>query len=85
MKVLIISGTGFIGSNLSECLSREYDVTIISKYKHKFREEIQNVSYIYKDWRIFNFEIFFSNNQYDKIILLGWSDHPRSSNKKIFV
>lgn len=84
MKVLIISGTGFIGSNLSECLSREYDVTIISKYKHKFREEIQNVSYIYKDWRIFNFEIFFSNNQYDKIILLGWSDHPRSSNKKIF-
>tara|TARA_X000000950_G_scaffold289244_1_gene411208 strand:- start:7837 stop:8730 length:894 start_codon:yes stop_codon:yes gene_type:complete len=84
MKVLIISGTGFIGSNLSECLSREHDVTIISKYKHKFRKEIQNVSYIYKDWRIFNFEIFFSNNQYDKIILLGWSDHPRSSNKKIF-
>ena len=84
MNILIISGTGFIGSNLCECLSDKNDVTIISKYKHKFCDEIRDVKYIYEDWRNFDFEIFFSNNQFDKIILLGWSDHPRSSNKEIF-
>lgn len=84
MSILIISGTGFIGSNLCESLSKDNDITIISKYQHKFCDEIRNVSYIYEDWRNFDFEIFFSNNHFDKIILLGWSDHPRSSNKEIF-
>ena len=84
MNILIISGTGFIGSNLCESLSKDNDITIISKYQHKFCDEIRNVRYIYEDWRNFDFEIFFSNNHFDKIILLGWSDHPRSSNKEIF-
>ena len=84
MSILIISGTGFIGSNLCESLSKDNEITIISKYQHKFCDEIKNVSYIYEDWRSFDFEIFFINNHFDKIILLGWSDHPRSSNKEIF-
>ena len=39
--------------------------------------------YIYEDWRNFDFENFLVKS-FDKIILLGWSDHPRSSNKEIF-
>ena len=66
MSVLIISGTGFIGSNLCELLSKKNDLTIISKYKHKFCDEIRNVRYIYEDWRNFDFENLFSKNHYDK-------------------
>ncbi len=84
MKVLIISGTGFLGTNLSESLSKVNDVTIISQHKHKFCDEIKNVRYIFEDWRNLDYKNLFSKNYYDKIILLGWSDHPRSSNKKIY-
>ena len=64
MNILIISGTGFIGSNLCECLSDKNNVTIISKYfiiqfKHKFCDEIRDVKYIYEDWRNFDFLKYF--------------------------
>ncbi len=84
MKVLIISGTGFIGTNLCESLSKENYVTVISQHRHKFCDEIRNVNYILEDWRDFDYKNLFSKNHFDKIILLGWSDHPRSSNKKIY-
>ena len=84
MKILIISGSGFVGTNLADILSKNHDVTIVSKYQHKFSSEITGINYVYEDWKHFDYFQLFSVENYDKIFLLGWSDHPRSSNNKIY-
>jgi nucleoside-diphosphate-sugar epimerase len=42
------------------------------------------VVYYYEDWRAFDYDVFFANNIFDKIILVGWSGHPRLSNNHPF-
>jgi nucleoside-diphosphate-sugar epimerase len=84
MRILIIGGTGFIGTHLCEQLCKKNAVTVISKYRNQFSNEANNVDYYYEDWRTFDYDVFFANNIFDKIILVGWSGHPRLSNKQPF-
>ena len=80
MRILLIGGTGFIGTHLCERLCLDNEVVVIARYKHMFRPEIMNVNYIWKDWRVLDYKNFFINNEFDKVILIDWSGHPRSSN-----
>ena len=84
MRILIIGGTGFIGTHLCEQLCKKNAVTVISKYRNQFSNEANNVVYYYEDWRAFDYDVFFANNIFDKIILVGWSGHPRLSNNHPF-
>lgn len=83
MNILIVGGTGFLGTHFCEQLSVGNKVTVISKYRNKFRNEIDNIIYYYEDWRVLNFDNLFAKNKYDKILLIGWSGHPRSSNDQL--
>ena len=80
MRILLIGGTGFIGTHLCERLCLDNQVVVIARHKHMFRPEIMNVKYIWKDWRVLDYKEFFINNEFDKVILIDWSGHPRSSN-----
>jgi UDP-glucose 4-epimerase len=83
MSILIVGGTGFLGSHFCEQLSVGNKVTVLSKYRHKFIKEINNITYHYEDWRVLNFDNLFAKNKYDKVLLIGWSGHPRSSNDQL--
>ncbi|WP_261903466.1 NAD-dependent epimerase/dehydratase family protein [Vibrio fortis] len=80
MRILLIGGNGFIGTNLLQALHDKCSVTSLSNYRHGFTAGFEGVKYIYDDWRIFDYESHFSNNHYDFVIHLAWGSHPRSSN-----
>ena len=82
-NILIISGSGFIGSHLAYELLKENNVTVLSKYNHKFFSDIPSAQYIKEDWKSVDYIKLLSRNNYHKVILLGWSDHPRSSNENL--
>jgi nucleoside-diphosphate-sugar epimerase len=81
MKILIVGGTGFLGTHFCEKLCQDNEITVISKHHHKFISELNNITYNYEDWRILDYDNFFRKNKYDKVLLIGWSGHPRSSNE----
>jgi UDP-glucose 4-epimerase len=83
-NILIISGTGFLGTHLSSELSQNHNVTVLSKFRHKYIPELSNVSYIKDNWKTANYKNLCLKNDFDKVVLLGWSDHPRTSNENIF-
>jgi nucleoside-diphosphate-sugar epimerase len=83
-KILIISGTGFLGTHLSTELANNHNVTVLSKFGHKYIPELSNVSYIKDNWKTADYKSLCTQNNYDKVLLLGWSDHPRSSNEDLF-
>jgi len=83
-NILLISGSGFLGTHLSIELSNKHNVTVLSKFSHKYIPELSNVSYIKDDWKTANYKSLCSQNKFDKVVLLGWSDHPRTSNEDLF-
>ena len=83
MRILIVGGTGFVGTHLAEVLSLDHEVVMISRYPHKFRPEISGVTYIYEGWKEFSFPKFFESSCFDKVLMVGWSGHPRSSNNDL--
>jgi nucleoside-diphosphate-sugar epimerase len=80
VRILLIGGTGFIGTHLCERLCLDNQVVVIARHKHMFCPEFINVNYIWEDWRALDYKNFFLNNKFDKVILIDWSGHPRSSN-----
>ena len=49
MRILLIGGTGFIGTHLCERLCLDNQVVVIARHKHMFRPEIMNVKYIWRE------------------------------------
>ena len=80
MKVLVVGGTGFVGTHLCNELVVKNEVTVVSKYPHKFCAEIDGVTYHYDDWKSLNYKSFLAGKDFDKVLMVGWSDHPRLSN-----
>ncbi|OED75342.1 hypothetical protein OAS_16805 [Vibrio cyclitrophicus ZF65] len=80
MNILIIGGTGFIGSNFIKNFSNDVKIFSISSKPHQFFEENKNVKYIYADWRFFDYYSFLIDNSIEAVIHLSWGSHPRSSN-----
>ena len=79
-NVLIISGSGFIGSHLAHDLGCRSNVTVLSRYHHRFFSDIPHIDYVREDWSQADYKKLFFNKKFNKAIMLGWSDHPRSSN-----
>lgn len=78
-KILIIGGSGFIGTNICLQLSMKYSITVCSKYKHIFTPPFKNIRYIYGDWSYFLETKILENETFDTIILLSSSVHPRKA------
>lgn len=78
-KILIIGGSGFIGTNVCLRLSMKYSITVCSKYKHLFIPSFKNVRYIHGDWLYFLETKILENEIFDAIILLSSSVHPRKT------
>lgn len=85
MNVVLIGGAGFLGTRFCELHGGRHDLTVISKYHNKFVPELSGIKYHYEDWRYFNYEELIKNCNFDKVILFGWSGHPRVSNENIFL
>jgi len=83
-NLLVIGGTGFLGTNLIQKLSQTYKVTCLTTHKHKFREPIANVEYLFEDWRHFEFRSLCETKQFEAVFLLSNSSHPRTANNRIF-
>lgn len=80
-KVLIIGGTGFIGSHILKTFSnKNYKLYSLSKKKIKNFKKIKNVKYIFSDVSKLNKLKNISEKQFDHIVnLCGYVDHK---NKK---
>ena len=51
MNILIVGGTGFLGTHFCEQLSVGNKVTVISKYRNKFRNEI-TARFLFLKWYV---------------------------------
>ena len=50
-KILVVGGTGFIGSHLvKKCLEIGWKVTSLSLKKRKFKKKNKNLKYIFADF-----------------------------------
>lgn len=88
-KLLIVGGTGFIGSSLAKkALIKGYKITIISKKKPIISDRLKKIEYIDVDIR--NKKILFSklkNKSFNYVVnLSGYVDHKEYFNggKKVF-
>jgi UDP-glucose 4-epimerase len=83
MKILILGGSGFIGSYLTRCLSKNNRVTVLSQSAVKSKEfncEYEIFSYSEK-----NLLEYLSKNTFDVIHCLSGNPHPSYSEKDLFV
>lgn len=80
-KILIIGGTGFIGSNiLKTLLNKKYKLFSLSKNKFSKFKRIKNVKYIFSDITKLNKLKNIFNENFDHVVnLCGYIDHK---NKK---
>ena len=76
-KLLIVGGTGFIGSHLTKYLSDRYKITVISKKSKPYQKQVSNIIHINCDLE--NSEEakkFFLENRFNYIInCSGYVDH----------
>jgi len=84
-KILVVGGTGFIGSHLiKRCAELKWQVTSLSLKKKKSGKNIKNVRYIYTDFtniKILKKKIIFD---FDYIVNLGgYINHSESSPQSI--
>ncbi len=51
MNILLIGGSGFIGTHIVERLDRnEHQITVFNRSKNRFVDELDNIEYIYGDF-----------------------------------
>ena len=84
-KILVVGGTGFIGSHLvKKCLEIGWNVTSLSLKKRKTKIKNKNVNYIYADFTkidILKKKIKFN---FDYIVNLGgYIDHSNEKQKRL--
>ncbi|MDB0023673.1 NAD(P)-dependent oxidoreductase [Gammaproteobacteria bacterium] len=83
MKILILGGSGFIGSYLTKSLNQDNEVTVLSQ-SDLTNQEI-NCSYVKLEYNEKNFFEFFSKNNFDVIHFLSGNPHPYFSETDIFI
>ena len=83
MKVLILGGSGFIGSYLAQSLSKTNHVTILSQSKIKHKElNCEYNSFIYSEKNLIE---YFRGNSFDVIHFLSGNPHPSYSEEDSLV
>ena len=84
-KILIVGGTGFIGSHLvRKCSNLGWNVTSLSLKKRKNNINIKNVNYIYTDFTNLNFLKKKIKFDFDYIVNLGgYIDHSKATEKRL--
>ena len=84
MRVLILGGSGFIGSYLTRCLSAaDNRVTVLSQSEVKYKEF--NCDYDVFSYSEKNLLEYLSNNTFDVIHVLSGNPHPSFSETDVFV
>jgi len=83
MKILILGGSGFIGSYLTRSFSGEHRVTVLSQSKVKHKE--LNCDYAVFPYSEKNLFEYLSNNTFDVIHFLSGNPHPSFSEVDLFV
>ncbi|MFT5984148.1 MAG: UDP-glucose 4-epimerase [Ulvibacter sp.] len=83
MKILVLGGSGFIGSHIVEKLiGQRHSVVVYGRSKNKFKAETDNVKYILGD--VSNKKLLANTmNGIDMVIHLSWSSVPVGSNGRI--
>lgn len=84
MNILLVGGTGFLGTHVCERLCITDDIFVIGSKQHKYRDQIEGVTYLAEDWRTVDYRKLFGERVFHKVLLIGWSGHPRSSNQNIY-
>lgn len=80
MKVLVVGGSGFLGTNLCNDFARDFTLTVVARGSHRFQPSIPGVIYRYGDWSDEGFvRELFSDGTYDSVVILASGSHPRSA------
>ena len=83
MKVLILGGSGFIGSYLTKSLSAQSEVTVLSQSKIEFKDfNVKYYTFEYSEKKLFN---FLSEKNFDVIHFLSGNPHPSYSEINSFI
>jgi nucleoside-diphosphate-sugar epimerase len=83
MNILILGGSGFIGSYLTECLINKHRVTVLSQ--SNISNKIENCEYKVFSYSEKNFLEYLRKNQFDVIHFLSGNPHPSFSEIDLFV
>lgn len=83
MKILILGGSGFIGSYLTQCLINKHRVTVLSQSKMPNQNE--NCKYEVFPYSEKKFLEYLSKNRFDVIHFLSGNPHPSFSETDLFV
>ena len=83
MKILILGGSGFIGSYLTRTLNRHHKVTVLSQSKVS-NQEIANQSDIFS-YTEKNLYDYLTKNNFDAIHVLSGNPHPSFSDKDAMI